>query len=187
MCCCLLSPPPQPSSALLLRHFWCLVFEGWDTNCLLPQDQVANPIAYPRRCCQSQYPVTARWEECCCRQYTQASGWLLWYRVFRTTSFRSLECNCPNETVQESSLSSLPAMCAVLSNFNKLSEIQVSHLKKKRKEHLSVFHWVIVKVKGMKYWHQANLATGTWSMLVIFVTISFRFGIRHGTEQPCLF
>lgn len=24
-------------------------------------------------------------------------------------------------------------------------------------------------------------------MLVIFVTISFRFGIRHGTEQPCLF
>lgn len=133
MCCCLLSPPPQPSSALLLRHFWCLVFEGWDTNCLLPQDQVANPIAYPRRCCQSQYPVTARWEECCCRQYTQASGWLLWYRVFRTTSFRSLECNCPNETVQESSLSSLPAMCAVLSNFNKLSEIQVSHLKKKGK------------------------------------------------------
>lgn len=42
--------PPQPSSsALLLSNFWCLVFEGWDTNCLLPQDQVAKPYSLSKK------------------------------------------------------------------------------------------------------------------------------------------
>lgn len=155
----LLSPPPQPSTSALLLSPPPQPFSSStsDAYCLrdetptvyYPRTRWQNPIAYPRRCCQSQYPVTARWGECYCREHTQAPGWLLWYRVFRTTSFRSLECDRLNETIQESNLNSLPAICAALSNFNKLSEIQVSHLKK-NKEHLNVFHWVIVKVKGMK-------------------------------------